>query len=239
MEIQALTFIITGISSAIITLVVFILYNNLKQRRYDNVKNMAMLESMRDSIEKQIYDLNKKLAISEDRWRDVNHLLLRNEYIEQDSRIDIGKSRKIELTNFLKSNGITPNDVIVEKRLIFVLTPFHRKFEQDFYTIKEVCHSVGLKCIRGDEFYLQGDIFSEMLKFILKAEIIIANINGRNPNVLYELGIAQALDKPVILISKQPENLPIDIKSRRFLIYKSIPELEKMLKNELIKLFSK
>lgn len=69
-----------------------------------------------------------------------------------------------------------------------------------------------------------------MLKFIVKSNLIIANINGRNPNVLYELGIAQAFDKPVILISGEPENLPIDIKSKKFLIYKDYEELQEMIR---------
>lgn len=59
---------------------------------------------------------------------------------------------------------------------------------------------------------------------------------GRNPNVLYELGIAQALDKPVILISREPEQLPIDIKSKRFLIYRDYKELQKMIGQEFINL---
>jgi hypothetical protein len=50
---------------------------------------------------------------------------------------------------------------------------------------------------------------------------------------MYELGIAQALDKPVILLSQEPENLPIDIKSKRFLIYKSHQNLEEILSNTL------
>lgn len=66
--------------------------------------------------------------------------------------------------------------------------------------------------------------------------MIIANINGRNPNVLYELGITQALDKPVILISREPEKLPIDIKSKRFLIYRDYKVLQEMIRQELINL---
>ena len=74
------------------------------------------------------------------------------------------------------------------------------------------------------------------MKYILKADFIIANIDGRNSNVLYELGIAQALDKNVILISKQPEDLPIDIQSRKFIIYKDLSELQEKLTSTLLQL---
>lgn len=67
-----------------------------------------------------------------------------------------------------------------------------------------------------------------------KANLIIANINGRNANVMYELGIAQAMDKPVLLVSKDPESLPVDIKSKRFLIYSDYENLKNLIRNELI-----
>jgi hypothetical protein len=205
----------------------------MKRSRYDQLNNRAQLESIRESLEKQIYLLNDKMLQSENRWKDVNHLLLRKEYIENSSDLVFTETPK--LNNFLKSNGISEKDLLIDKKLVFLLTPFNNEFNEEFYVIKNVCQEVGLFCVRGDEKFLHGDIFPEMLRNIVKANLIIANINGRNPNVLYELGIAQALDKPVILISKQPENLPIDIKSKRFLIYKNFAELKLMLRNEVIK----
>ena len=237
METQYITILITAGISLIITVIVFFLSYNMKRSRYDNERNMAMLNSMRASLEKQIYILNDKLLRSEERWKDVNHLLIKNKYIENELTFD--KSQDIELNNFLKSNGITKKDLQIDKKLVFVLTPFHTEYRKDYLIVKEVCNKVGLRCIRGDESFMSGDIFPHMLRYILKANLIIANINGRNSNVLYELGIAQALDKPVILISKRPENLPIDIRSRRFLIYKNYTELKIKLKDELIKTLSR
>ncbi|MBK8089395.1 MAG: hypothetical protein IPK31_16460 [Chitinophagaceae bacterium] len=94
-----------------------------------------------------------------------------------------------------------------------------------------------MRCERGDEKFYRGDIFSQILKSIVKANLIIANINGRNANVLYELGIAQALDKPTIFIAKSVEDIPLDIKSKRFIIYKSDLDLERLLKAELLRIF--
>ncbi|MCC9074460.1 hypothetical protein LNQ49_22990 [Flavobacterium sp. F-65] len=233
MNSETLTLVITIASSALITLIVFVIYSNMKQARYDKDNNRALFESMRKSFETQIYSLNDKLVRNEERWRDINHLLIRKEYINEATEPNYNP--KITLNNFLKSNGITNEDMIIDKRLVFVLTPFHPEFEIDYSIVKDTCMDVGLKCVRGDEEYFSSDIFSEMLRYIVKANLIIANINGRNANVLYELGIAQALDKPVILISREPENLPIDIKSKRFLIYKSYGDLQENLRTELIK----
>lgn len=230
------TALITAFISLVITLVTYFIYGKLRRAKYDQEENKAILESIRFSLEKQIYTLNDRLAQNEERWRDVNHLFLRKELLNNNK--DINTNKVVELNDFLKSNGLTENDLLIDKRTVFVLTPFHSEFEKDYYSIKRTCDEVGLNCYRGDEHFFTSDIFSQMLKQIVKALIVIANINGRNPNVLYELGIAQALDKPVILISKQPENLPIDIKSKRFLIYKDEIELRSKLKDELIKVLT-
>jgi len=232
METQYITILFAVISSGLITLVAFLLYKNLKKSRYDKEENKALLESIRNSLENKMYGINERLVLNEERWRDVNHLLLRNEYKE--NATPISNSNKVHYSNFLESNGIKENDLLIDSRLIFFLTPFNDNFYEDYKVIREVCTSAGFKCKRGDEDYFKGDIFPEMLKLIVKANLIIANINGRNPNVLYELGIAQALDKPVLLISKEPEKLPVDIKSKRFLIYSNYKELQEMIRQELI-----
>lgn len=234
MDTQYITILFAVISSGLITLVAFLLYKNLKKSRYDKEENKALLESIRKSLEHKMYGINERLVLNEERWRDVNHLLLRNEYKE--SATPISNSRKVHYSNFLESNGIKENDLLIDNKLIFFLTPFHDSFYEDYKVVREACTSAGFKCKRGDEDYFKGDIFPEMLKLIVKSNLIIANINGRNPNVLYELGIAQALDKPVLLISKEPEKLPVDIKSKRFLIYSDYKELQEMIRKELINL---
>ncbi|GAB5398977.1 MAG: hypothetical protein Aureis2KO_05620 [Aureisphaera sp.] len=228
---QYIPHIIIILLSLAIAIFVYILTLRSKRAKYDYEKNQAMLESIRRSLETQMYGINDRLVLNEERWRDVNHLLLRDEYLKNDSPL-MNRSA-IRLSQFLRSNGIQENDLLVDEQLIFILTPFHEKYLKDYQIIREVCSSIGFKAYRGDENYFKSDIFPEMLKLIVKANLIIANINGRNPNVLYELGIAQALDKPVILISKEPEKLPIDIKSKRFLIYKDDDELRELVREEL------
>lgn len=223
--------LLIALASVIIVTIAFLFFNRLKKAKYDSDQNKAVLESIRNSIEKQIYNLNDRLILNEERWRDVNHLLLRNEYIGNSTPIT--NSRQTYYSDFLKANGITQNDLLIDNRLVFILTPFHDNYAVDYHIIRDTCSQSGFNAFRGDEKYIKGDIFPEMLKLIVKANLIIANINGRNPNVLYELGIAQALDKTVILISSEPEKLPIDIKSKRFLVYSNYTELQEMIRKEL------
>jgi hypothetical protein len=53
--------------------------------------------------------------------------------------------------------------------------------------------------------------------------VLVADCSGRNPNVFYELGLAHALDKPVVLITGDPaEEMPTDIKAFEFISYGSL-----------------
>ncbi|MDN5217274.1 hypothetical protein QQ020_34695 [Fulvivirgaceae bacterium BMA12] len=234
MDINIITIVITAITSISVSLTAFILSINLKKKRYDKENSRALLESMRKSLEQKMYVLNDRLVQNEERWRDVNHLLLTKEYLENENLIK--ENNKTYYSGFLKDNGISENDLNMDNRMVFVLTPFNDRFYNEFMTIKATCEDAGFKCFRGDEKEFKGDIFPEMLRYIAKARIIIANINGRNPNVLYELGVAQAMDKSVILVSKEPKDLPIDIQSQRFLIYSDSDSLRESLKVELEKL---
>jgi hypothetical protein len=228
--------IVIFVVSIMAALIGYFLISNRKKSKYNLEHHKAILEEVRNSFEQQMYALNDRLIQSEERWRDVNHLLLRDEY--RANKSPITNSRKTYYSEFLKANGISENDLLIDKRLVFILTPFNDQYSEDYMVLREACSAQGFIAYRGDENYIKGDIFPEMLKLIVKANLIIANINGRNPNVLYELGIAQALDKPVILISREPEKLPIDIKSKRFLIYKDHKELQEMIRQELINLLS-
>jgi hypothetical protein len=61
----------------------------------------------------------------------------------------------------------------------------------------------------------------------------IADCTGRNPNVMYELGIAHTLGKPVFMLSQSTDDLPFDIQSRRVIIYKDNAAGLKTLQSEL------
>lgn len=232
MEIDLMYILIIGGLVISIVIAAFLLGRSLKNKEYDHKNNKALLDDVRSSLERKIYTLNDRLIQSEERWKDMNHLLIGREIPDQFEY----SNESVQFSNFLDSNGITRNELLIDERLIFVLTPFHKDKFPEYDLVRSVCQRMGFKCMRGDENYFKGDIFPEMLRLIVKARVIIANVNGHNPNVMYELGIAQALDKPVILISRGPSNLPVDIKSQRFLIYDSTDQLEEQLKIEIDKI---
>ncbi len=59
----------------------------------------------------------------------------------------------------------------------------------------------------------------DVIASIDEAQLIIADLTGGNPNVFYELGVAHALNRPVILLTQSIEELPFDLASYRVISY--------------------
>ena len=73
--------------------------------------------------------------------------------------------------------------------------------------------------MRGDDIFTPTDILEDSWQGINGSDFIVADITGRNPNVLYELGIAHTLGKPVLILTQSADDVPIDLGTRRMLIY--------------------
>ena len=54
---------------------------------------------------------------------------------------------------------------------------------------------------------------------ITAAKVLVAELTGRNPNVFYELGLAHALNKPVVLVSSNQADVPFDLQHIRVIYY--------------------
>ena len=93
--------------------------------------------------------------------------------------------------------------------------------------------------MKGDEEFVPKDVLQHIVKCIVKSRIVIANLNGRNPNVFYELGIAHALNKPTILIAHINTEVPFDLKNQYLVLYKNENELKERLFDVLLKVMTK
>ena len=224
------------ILTVVVSLVALLLtLEYIKKNRYSryNIEKTIRLDDERRYYEELLHKIQSELTENERRWKDVNHLIVNG---QSTSQIDLNEKNIISKT-FFENLGIDLSTIEIERKSVFVLTPFLDEESETFNKIKEVCGEVDLKCSRGDEVYRDKDILSHIVSSVLKSNIVIANINGRNPNVFYELGICHAIGKPVILISRTRNDLPFDIKSKNIIFYKDFSELQKVLKNELLKVF--
>jgi hypothetical protein len=102
----------------------------------------------------------------------------------------------------------------------FVLTPFSEPFNSYYRdilvpTIKEA----GYEPVRGDEIYGTSSVMEDVFSGIREAAVLVADVTGKNPNVNYELGIAHALRRPVVIISQSDADIPFDYRHLRVIIY--------------------
>jgi nucleoside 2-deoxyribosyltransferase len=73
----------------------------------------------------------------------------------------------------------------------------------------------GLVCVRGDEIYTRQAVIQDIWHSIRKARLVVAELSGRNPNVMYEIGLAHAIGKPIILLNRDEEDGPFDLRTLR------------------------
>jgi len=78
----------------------------------------------------------------------------------------------------------------------------------------------GLRSVRADdEIFATGKIIDQVWSGINQAKVLVAELTGRNPNVFYELGLAHALNKPVVLVSSSQADVPFDLQHIRVIYY--------------------
>ena len=111
----------------------------------------------------------------------------------------------------------------------FVIIPFATSFAFVYDTIERTVRREGLDCTRADQSAISEPIINDIRRHILAADLIIADLTGRNPNVYYEAGFAHALDKRLILIARSVADLAFDLSHIRTIIYAGPEDLGKKL----------
>jgi hypothetical protein len=103
----------------------------------------------------------------------------------------------------------------------FVLMPFGSPVGDYYQQIYEpAIRKAGMRAVRADDdIFGAGKIIDQIWDGINAAKVLVAELTSRNPNVFYELGLAHALDKPVVLISSNEEDVPFDLKHIRVIYY--------------------
>jgi hypothetical protein len=106
------------------------------------------------------------------------------------------------------------------KPFIFVLMPFDSSFDDIYkFGIKGAAEDVGAYAERIDEQIFIEGMLDRIFNQISKADFVVADMTGRNPNVFYEVGYAHALGKIVILLTQDPKDIPFDLQHRQHTVY--------------------
>lgn len=140
-----------------------------------------------------------------------------------------GKKRILDIARDSEAGG-TPDDTLrkISKGVridhgdsCFVMMPFADPIGGYYKLIYEVAiGKAGLRPVRADDdIFATGKIIDQVWTGITSAKVLVAELTGRNPNVFYELGLAHALNKPVVLVSSNQSDVPFDLQHIRVIYY--------------------
>lgn len=116
----------------------------------------------------------------------------------------------------------------------FILMPFASAFGDVFGAIRRAISDASLKPKRADDQFLTRASLEKILRGILEAEVVVADMTGRNPNVFYEVGIAHATKENVVLLAQNIKNdVPFDLQHIDHLEYVPTKEGLMLLQNRL------
>ena len=111
----------------------------------------------------------------------------------------------------------------------------------EVYDFHQVCNvaiwpalaTSGFRPIRGALPFDSESWLGDVGRWVRGAEVIIADVTGRNPDVLYALGLAHGLGRCPLLIAQDPDELPFHLQELRCIGYRSHPDGMWALREEL------
>ena len=120
-----------------------------------------------------------------------------------------------------KPNIGTSGCIMSRKKVIFVLMPFTTNYDlNNFYDnkLKVSLEKHDFICERADKKEDQN-LDRPIIEGINNADVIIADLTGRNFNVAYELAISDTLKKKTLMIRQDNDQLPFDIQKYKVIRY--------------------
>jgi hypothetical protein len=95
-----------------------------------------------------------------------------------------------------------------------MLMPFDDKYKSVYEdVITPAAKEMDLEAKRADDIFdVKQPIMQDVWKYINKAKLIISDLSDKNPNIFYEVGLSHAIGKKVILIARNIEDVPFDLR---------------------------
>ena len=125
---------------------------------------------------------------------------------------------------------MTSSDDVPE---VCALLPDSPDFD-DIYArgIRAACVAAGVRCERVDQQLFDETSLARVYGRINSADLIVADLTGRDPNVFYETGFAHAMGKVVILLVRDARDIPFDLHHYPHIVHEG--QIEE-LRNELMR----
>lgn len=161
------------------------------------------------SLQKEVANLQISLSNAQVEIRQLNELCPR-----------FRNSEMMCVQPHWKSRSTVPRE-----NLCFLLMPFGTEWSGRVWdALVQASRNAEFDAVRADQ--RQGRlIIEDIWSDLYCAEAVIADLTGSNPNVTYEVGMADVLGKNPILISQtlDREKIPFDFLGQRVLKYEASP----------------
>ena len=102
---------------------------------------------------------------------------------------------------------------------VAVMMPFESGYDLVYDTIRLACGDHNLDAKRVDEVFGPNVVVDDIFTTIVQSRLVISDLTKRNPNVLYETGIAHARNIDVIMIVQNEDDIPFDLRHIRYVKY--------------------
>ncbi|HET7527381.1 MAG TPA: nucleoside 2-deoxyribosyltransferase [Burkholderiaceae bacterium] len=109
-----------------------------------------------------------------------------------------------------------------EKAQAFLALPLKDSASTDLAEqIGEVLRQQDIEPVLATDLSSSSALSDQIQAAIRRAEVVVADLTGANPNVLFEVGLALGLSKPVLLLSQTPANeVPFDLRTQQVAMYR-------------------
>jgi hypothetical protein len=109
-----------------------------------------------------------------------------------------------------------------EKAQAFLALPLKKTATTDLAgPIGEALSEQGIEPVLATDISSAGAMADQILNAIRRAEVVVADLTGASPNVLFEVGMALGLSKPVLLLSQGPaKEMPLGLQTLQVAMYR-------------------
>jgi hypothetical protein len=89
-----------------------------------------------------------------------------------------------------------------------------------------------LQVIRADSIDKPGTITRQIIEYIMRSRLVIADLSFHNPNVFYELALRHAVKLPIVQLIRTVDKVPFDVNQMRTIqidttdIYSLVPRID-------------
>lgn len=115
-------------------------------------------------------------------------------------------------------------DTSLTRPQVVVLMPYVAALDEFYiHHIRRVTYALELTCERIKDTFHSNSLIKKVWSAVFHSQICLADCTGGDANTFYALGIANTLGKKCILIAQSIDDIPVDLRTERTIIYDYTP----------------